>query len=122
MASKRTFGLVSDYGDSDSEDENIENEKKSSPEKFGRLVEKNTESETRGTEEKTEDETVETEAASKRSKWSGVRTEYETSSLMYRYTQDMEAEQSVTAALAEADKVVQSQAQARAKPKGNAQG
>lgn len=100
MASKRTFGLVSDYGGSDSEEEteNIEEEKKASPEKSGRLVE--TKAEAAGEE---------TETASKRSKWSGVRTEYETSSLMYQYTQDMEdQQQSVTAALAEADKVVQS--------------
>ena len=103
MASKRTFGLVSNYGDSDSEDEeaNIEAEKKTSPEKFGRLVEEKTETPA--------EETGETETASKRSKWSGVRAEYETSSLMYQYTQDLEGErQSVTAALAEADKVVQS--------------
>ena len=108
MASKRTFGLVSDYGGSDSEEEqeNIEDEKKASPEKFGRLVEKNTE--TNRTEAKTAEKTVETQEASKRSKWSGVRTEYETSSLMYQYTQDLEeGPQSVTAALAEADKVVQ---------------
>ena len=107
MASKRTFGLVSDYGGSDSEEEteNIEEEKTAaSPEKVRRLAEPNTEASKSDT---TAEE--ETEAASKRSKWSGVRTEYETSSLMYQYTQDMEdPHQSVTAALAEADKVVQS--------------
>ena len=109
MASKRTFGLVSDYGGSDSEEEqeNIEDEKKASPEKFGRLVEKK--AETSRTEAKTAEKTLETQEASKRSKWSGVRTEYETSSLMYQYTQNLEeSPQSVTAALAEADKVAQS--------------
>ena len=109
MASKRTFGLVSDYGGSDSEDEqeNIEDEKKTSPEKFGRLVEKNTE--TSQTEAKTAEKKLsERQEEIKRSKWSGVRTEYETSSLMYQYTQDLEGPQSVTAALAEADKVAQS--------------
>ena len=105
MASKRTFGLVSDYGGSDSEEENenIEDEKKTSPEKFGRLVEKKTEP-SRTEAEPAEDR----ETASKRSKWSGVRTEYETSSLMYQYTQHLEeSPQSVTTALAEADKVVE---------------
>ena len=109
MASKRTFGLVSDYGGSDSEDEqeNIEDEKKTSPEKFGRLVEKNTE--TSQTEAKTAEKKLsDRQEEIKRSKWSGVRTEYETSSLMYQYTQDLEGPQSVTAALAEADKVAQS--------------
>ena len=109
MASKRTFGLVSDYGGSDSEDEHedIEDEKKTSPEKFGRLVEKNTE--TSQTEAKTAEKKLsERQEEIKRSKWSGVRTEYETSSLMYQYTQDLEGPQSVTAALAEADKVAQS--------------
>ena len=104
MASKRTFGLVSDYGGSDSEEEeeNIEDEKKASPEKFGRLLE------TSKTEAKTAERTLETQEASKRSKWSGVRTEYETSSLMYQYTQNLEdGPPSVTAALAEADKVVE---------------
>ena len=109
MASKRTFGLVSDYGGSDSEDEHedIEDEKKTSPEKFGRLVEKNTE--TSQTEAKTAEKKLsERQEEIKRSKWSGVRTEYETSSLMYQYTQDLEGPQSVTIALAEADKVAQS--------------
>lgn len=113
MASKRTFGLVSNYGGSDSEDEeeNIEDEKKTNPEKFGSLVLV----EKRSKPSETED-TAQEEAGpdGMRSKWEGVRTEYEDSSLMYKYTQDLEVSQddrqpqSVSEALAAADSVLQS--------------
>ena len=111
MASKRTFGLVSDYGGSDSEDEkeDIEEEKKTNPEKFGRLVENTSKSSE--TENKESDE-LETNA--KRSKWEGVRAEYEYSSLMYKYTQDLEEADpnipagGVSEALAAADEVLKS--------------
>ena len=107
MASKRTFGLVCDYGDSDSEDENIEEEKITNPEKFGSLVESRTEP-----SETEENKAEESEPVVKRSKWEGVRAEYEDSSLMYKYTQDLEdqteAGKSVNQALAAADSLLQS--------------
>ena len=103
MASKRTFGLVSDYGGSDSEEdeEHIEEEKKTVPEK---LVEDKPES------QRSEEQSSE-ELPSKRSKWEGVRTEYEDSSLMYKYTQDLEEQKTeggVSEALAAADEVLKS--------------
>jgi len=87
MASKRTFGLVGDYGDdsSDSEDDqNTVEEAETSNHKEnlsqGYLVKKLKHS---------DNETVPDRIPSNGSKWDGVRTEYDNSSLMYKYTQDM---------------------------------
>ena len=85
MASKRTFGLVGDYGDdsSDSEDDqNTAEESQTSKPKEnlsqGYLVKKLKQS---------DNETVPDRIPSNRTKWDGVRTEYDNSSLMYKYTQ-----------------------------------
>ena len=84
MASKRTFGLVGDYGDdsSDNEEETSEEaQTQNSKEKLcqGYLVKKIKTSEN--------DNSTNNSMPSNRTKWDGVRTEYDNSSLMYKYTQ-----------------------------------
>jgi len=134
MSSKRTFGLVGDYGGDSSDDESgAVNENKDSaadPECLGYLVVKKSKVSTDNTES---EDSTEVSIGSKdstssketvlRSKWEGVRTEYEDSSLMYKYTQDLaeddeetfknkkvtESDSSIDAAskaLAEADNVL----------------
>ena len=92
MSSKRTFGLVGDYGGDSSDDESgAVNENKDSvadPECLGYLVVKKSKVSTDNTE--SEDSTEVSNSSKEtvlRSKWEGVRTEYEDSSLMYKYTQ-----------------------------------
>jgi len=90
MASKRTFGLVGDYGDdsSDNEEETSEEaQTQNSKEKLcqGYLVKKIKTSEN--------DNSTNNSMPSNRTKWDGVRTEYDNSSLMYKYTQDMSDEE-----------------------------
>ena len=98
MSSKRTFGLVGDYGGDSSDDESgAVNENKDSaadPECLGYLVVKKSKVSTDNTESKDSTEVsigIKDSTSSKetvlRSKWEGVRTEYEDSSLMYKYTQ-----------------------------------
>ena len=100
MSSKRTFGLVGDYGGDSSDDESgAVNENKDSaadPECLGYLVEKKSKVSRDNTESKDSTEAevsigIKDSTSSKetvlRSKWEGVRTEYEDSSLMYKYTQ-----------------------------------
>ena len=90
MSSKRTFGLVGDYG-GDSSDENedssVVNENKDSPDQecLGYLVEKKPK--IVGGEDPLDSGDTISSNALLRSKWEGVRTEYEDSSLMYKYTQ-----------------------------------
>jgi len=90
MSLKRTFGLVGDYGSSDSEgEEPVEIEPKQS-----KTAKKETPTEVVSALVKTDiatnnDEKVEV-AAVPSSKWMGVRQEYEDSSLMFKYIQDTE--------------------------------
>ena len=93
MTSKRTFGLVGDYG-GDSSDEEDKNgsvlvpgddkvvEKNS---EHGYLVQKTPKLDT-AANSNTRSYKVEAPAVT-RSKWDGVRTEYDDSSLMYKFTQ-----------------------------------
>ena len=93
MTSKRTFGLVGDYGgdSSDEEDKNgsvpgpgddkvVENNSE-----HGYLVQKTPKLDT-AANSNTRSSKVEAPAVI-RSKWDGVRTEYDDSSLMYKFTQ-----------------------------------
>ena len=93
MTSRRTFGLVGDYGgdSSDEEDKNgsvpgpgdDEVEEKNS--EYGYLVQKTPKLDT-AANSNTSSSKVEASALT-RSKWDGVRTEYDDSSLMYKFTQ-----------------------------------
>ena len=91
MSSKRTFGLVGDYG-GDSSDENEDssvavNENKDSADQecLGYLVEKKPKIADK--EDPVDSGNTISSDTLLRSKWEGVRTEYEDSSLMYKYTQ-----------------------------------
>ncbi len=94
MTSKRTFGLVGDYG-SDSEGENdgaSESARQEDAEAVhGYLVEKvpklaeSKSHHIHNSEKKTP-------AEQPWSKWQGVRKEYDDSSLMYKFTQDLDEE------------------------------
>lgn len=87
MTTKRTFGLVGDYG-SDSEGENegsSEQAEQGQEEKeavHGYLVEKAPKL----------NESTPTPTEQSWSKWQGVRKEYDDSSLMYKFTQDLDDE------------------------------
>ena len=89
MTTKRTFGLVGDYG-SDSEGENdggSETEKAGQGQEeketvHGYLVEKAPKL----------NESTPTPTVQSWSKWQGVRKEYDDSSLMYKFTQDLDDE------------------------------
>lgn len=87
MTTKRTFGLVGDYG-SDSEGENegsSEQAVQGQEEKeavHGYLVEKAPKL----------NESTPTPTEQSWSKWQGVRKEYDDSSLMYKFTQDLDDE------------------------------
>jgi len=126
MSSKRTFGLVGDYG-GDSSDENednsvvSENKDSADQECHGYLVEKK--SKIADDKESFDSGNTVSSETLLRSKWEGVRTEYDDSSLMYKYTQDLaddenekpesnkdseNATDAASKALAEADNVLKS--------------
>ena len=93
MTSKRTFGLVGDYG-GDSSDEEDKNGSVPGPgddevveknSEHGYLVQKTPKLDT-AANSNTSSSKVEAPAVT-RSKWDGVRTEYDDSSLMYKFTQ-----------------------------------
>ena len=94
MTSKRTFGLVGDYG-SDSEGENdgaSENAVQRQGEAeavHGYLVEKAPKLEENKIQNKDHD-AIKTPSEQPWSKWQGVRKEYDDSSLMYKFTQDLD--------------------------------
>eukprot|EP00092_Neocalanus_flemingeri_P014107 GFUD01015216.1.p1 GENE.GFUD01015216.1~~GFUD01015216.1.p1 ORF type:complete len:279 (+),score=111.96 GFUD01015216.1:42-878(+) len=86
MSLKRTFGLVGDYGSSESEDEETkEHAEKKSKQPLKEVTKKidNVEG-----EEHANDSAAAAPAIS--SKWEGVRQEYEDSSFMYKYIQETE--------------------------------
>ena len=96
MSAKRTFGLVGDYGGDSSEDETTVSGEVGSPKQDeGYLVEKKKQrvavdrTPTKATDQTNhEAETVQPQQQQQaKSKWDGVRIEYEDSSLMYKYTQ-----------------------------------
>lgn len=94
MTTKRTFGLVGDYG-SDSEGEN-EGASESAVQgqgeaevAHGYLVEKAPKLEETKSQKKDLD-SVKTPSEQPWSKWQGVRKEYDDSSLMYKFTQDLD--------------------------------
>ena len=94
MTTKRTFGLVGDYG-SDSEGENdgaSESAAQGQGEAeaaHGYLVEKAPKLEETKSQKKDLD-SVKTPSEQPWSKWQGVRKEYDDSSLMYKFTQDLD--------------------------------
>ena len=83
MASKRTFGLVGDYGD-DSSDDNEENSTNDTDERSDKCMGYFVEKKSKVEEDVNNGGTI---TSQQYSKWNGVRTEYEDSSLMYKYTQ-----------------------------------
>ena len=95
MTSKRTFGLVGDYG-SDSEGENDEASESARQEDaeavHGYLVEKIPKLAESKSQNIISNSEKTTPAEQPWSKWQGVRKEYDDSSLMYKFTQDLDEE------------------------------
>jgi len=98
MSLKRTFGLVGDYGDSDSEGDTGPTESENKQSKNAKnekiinieIIHPPTvdEDDKKVTATKNDDKAEAAPVPS--SKWNGVRQEYEDSSLMFRYIQDTE--------------------------------
>jgi len=99
--SKRTFGLVGDYGDSDSESESEvdapTSDKKSKSEENLEIKDN---FETEENEGSVELKNVDN-APPVNSKWAGVRQEYENSSLMYKFVSEEEERTADTPAVAD---------------------
>ena len=95
MTSKRTFGLVGDYGGDSSDDEDKNgsvpgpggNEVVEKNSEHGYLVQKTPKLDTAANSNTTTSSSKEEALGVPRSKWDGVRTEYDDSSLMYKFTQ-----------------------------------
>lgn len=93
MSSKRTFGLVGDYGGDSSDEETMttdSGEVDSAKQDEGYFVKKKLRVEADpGDEANHESESLpqQQQQQQTKSKWDGVRIEYEDSSLMYKYTQ-----------------------------------
>jgi len=104
MTSKRTFGLVGDYGGDSSDDEDKNgsvpgpggNEVVEKNSEHGYLVQKIPKLDTAANSNTTTSSSKEEALGVTRSKWDGVRTEYDDSSLMYKFTQDLADEETNT--------------------------